>query len=119
MKHGILQEIEIWYIIPSIRREFAVIMSKKKLSQKEISKKLGITEPAVSQYIKQKRAVGLKFDAKTKKEMEKAVDRILKGSHSITETQKICKLLRENMTVCKLHRSRNSNLPKNCKLCMV
>ena len=71
MKHGILQEIEIWYIIPSIRREFAVIMSKKGLSQKDISKKLGITEPAISQYIKQKRAVGLKFDAKTKKEIKK------------------------------------------------
>ena len=34
------QEIDVWYIIPAIRREFAKGLLKKGLKQREIAKKL-------------------------------------------------------------------------------
>lgn len=113
------QEVEVWYIIPSIRREFAIIMSKKGMPQKFIAEKLGITEAAVSQYIKNKRAHKIKFNQKTKKEIVVSVNRMLKNSHVITETQHICNLLKQTLSICQFHHIYDHDLPKDCKLCMV
>jgi predicted transcriptional regulator len=44
------QEVEVWYVIPSIRRELALTMIEKGRTQKSIAKMLGVTEPAVTQY---------------------------------------------------------------------
>jgi len=49
------QEIEVWYLIPVLRKELSVSLKKKGLSQKEIADLLGLTPAAVSQYIKEKR----------------------------------------------------------------
>lgn len=119
MKYAMPQEIEVWYIIPAIRREFAVLMSKKGLNQTETAEKLGITKAAVSQYIKNKRANKFKFDSRTEKEIIKSVNRILKNSSVISETQHICNLLKENYMICQLHHFLDHSLPKNCELCMV
>src|SRR3989338_6851543 len=63
------QELEIWYLIPALRRELTkIFISDFKLSQKKISDILGVTESAVSQYQNSKRAQDLKF---SKKEIEK------------------------------------------------
>ena len=54
MRHP--QEIEVWYIMPAIRKELCrVLLTKHKLTQKEIAKRLNITGAAVSQYKKDKR----------------------------------------------------------------
>ena len=59
------QELEIWYLIPALRRELTkIFISDFKLSQKKISEILGITESAVSQYQNSKRAQDLKFAKK-------------------------------------------------------
>lgn len=119
MKLVIPQEIELYYIVPSIRKELSKVMSKKGLSQKEISKKLGITESAVSQYLKNKRASKIKFDLKTKKYIEKSAFNIIKGAHVITELQKISHIMKKDLTICKIHHTYDSNIPKECRLCMV
>ena len=54
LKHP--QEIEVWYVLPAIRKELVVTLKEKNLTQKKIAEFLNITEAAVSQYIKQKRA---------------------------------------------------------------
>ena len=50
-------EIEYWYVLPVLRRELAKSLKELgKLRQKEIAKILGISESAVSQYLKGTRA---------------------------------------------------------------
>ena len=45
----------IWYLLPALRREIAKTMVEMGKKQNEIADKLGVTEAAVSQYIKGKR----------------------------------------------------------------
>ena len=60
------QEIEVWYILPALRREMAKIMIQDyRLSQRKAGQLLGITEAAVSQYLNEKRAKDVTFDKKT------------------------------------------------------
>ena len=62
------QEIEAWFVLPAIRKELAMAMKQENLEQKKIAKLLGVTEAAVSHYIKNKRGCDLKIDSKLKKE---------------------------------------------------
>lgn len=58
-------EIVVWYVIPTIRSELAKELLNKGMKQKEISVLLDITQPAVSQYISDKRGHGIKFNDET------------------------------------------------------
>ena len=48
-------EMIVWDILPSIRAATAEELVKRGISQKEVSRMLGITPPAVSQYVSKKR----------------------------------------------------------------
>ena len=77
------QEIEVWYIIPSIRRELAKSLKGKGLSQKEIALTLGITEPAVSQYLHDKRASGVEFDDKLLELVNKSAEILIQDPRRV------------------------------------
>ena len=63
------QEVEVWYVLPAIRRELSKVMKTKvvqradvdgevkehKITQKEIARMLGVTEPAITQYLLKKK----------------------------------------------------------------
>ncbi|MBR9678758.1 MAG: helix-turn-helix domain-containing protein [Nanoarchaeota archaeon] len=101
------QELEVWYIIPAIRKELALTLKKKGLTQKEIAKKLYITEPAVSQYMKNKRAKQVVFREETKQKIKEAAENILKNPSKVNlikQTQNICREARKNMVLCELHK---------------
>ena len=107
------QELEVWYIIPAIRRELALRMREKGLTQKETAKKLFLTEPAVSQYLKSKRAKQVVFNEAMKKELDKAAENILKKPtkvNVIKQMQKVCKKARINQIVCDLHRKMDDTI---------
>ena len=51
------QEVELWYIYPSIRKEMSKIMiNKYNLKQKDVAEKLNINKSAVSNYVNKKRS---------------------------------------------------------------
>jgi quinolinate synthase len=50
-------EVAVWRILPTIRSEIAKQLASLGLPQMVISKRLGITQPAVSQYVTKKRGV--------------------------------------------------------------
>ncbi|MDD4447952.1 MAG: helix-turn-helix domain-containing protein, partial [Methanothrix sp.] len=51
----------VWDILPSIRAAIAEELVKRGVSQKEVSRMLGITPPAVSQYVSKKRGYNIEF----------------------------------------------------------
>ena len=113
------QEIEVWYLIPALRREIAKILIRDyKISQKEIAKILDITEATISQYISSKRASEIKFSKKETAEIKKAADKIIKNKKNIMKNiYNLCIKFRKSKTICSIHKRHNSSLPSNCSVC--
>ncbi|MGZ4904901.1 MAG: transcriptional regulator [Halobacteriota archaeon] len=59
-------EIAIWHILPTIRSEVSKELVKFGLSQKEISERLGVTQPAVSQYMTSKRGTNVDLNSEVR-----------------------------------------------------
>ncbi|HLD38379.1 MAG TPA: transcriptional regulator [Candidatus Nanoarchaeia archaeon] len=113
------QEVEVWYLIPALRRELSkIFISDFKLSQKQISEVLGITESAVSQYLSSKRGDELKFSKKEIDKIKKFAKKIMADKkHSKEHFYKLCLDLRGTKSLCELHKKQDKNIPKNCELC--
>ena len=119
MKKTMPQEIEVWYLIPSLRREFAkIFIDNYGMSQKETAKILGITEAAVSQYLKSKRGNEIKFSEKELKSIKKSAEKIVEGGESAMKNlYDLCIALRGSKIICKTHKSKDKSVPKNCDIC--
>lgn len=113
------QEIEVWYLIPALRRELArIFIEKYDLSQKKAAEVLGITEPAISQYLSSKRGNEVKFSKKEMAEIEKTAEEVMKKNRNIVRSlYDLCIKFRENKTICDLHKNQDKNIPKNCNVC--
>ncbi len=112
------QEINVWYVLPALRRELTLVLKKRKIKQKDIAKILGITEPAVSQYLKNKRAKALDFPKDVKKAIGTAADNLTKDkSCHRFEIQNLLDLIRTSGFLCKVHR-KNDDVPECCNVCM-
>jgi len=60
--YNLPQEIEVWYIIPAIRRKLAKILTEEYgLTQEKAANILGVSKAAVCQYLSKKRAMNVKF----------------------------------------------------------
>ena len=111
------QEIQVWYIIPALRKELTLEMKKLGLDQKTIAKIIGVTEAAVSQYIKEKRANEVQFDENTKEEIKKSAQLISQnGKLLFQEMQHLLGKALESKVICKFCLSRN-DLPEICDIC--
>ena len=111
------QEIEVWYVIPAIRKALAVSLSKLGLKQKDIAMKLGITGAAVSQYLKNKRAKDDIFNSKINQLIENAAQRISSSSCPVKEITFLCKEIKNEKILCILHK-KYSNKKHCCGVCM-
>jgi len=113
------QEIEVWLILPAIRRELAKSMiNDYNLSQKEIAKKIGVTEAAVSQYVHSKRAKNVDFSDEILKEIKTTAGDIIKNDKDIMlEIIKLCKSIEVKKVVCGICKTQDETKAKNCKVC--
>jgi len=112
------QEIEVWYVIPTIRKELALALKRQGLSQKQIAAKLDLTEAAVSQYINKKRAAGIPLPSKLKQEIEKSAIKIVKNGSVVKEISHILELSRKELFLCKVHK-RHGVVRKGCEDCLL
>ncbi len=115
------EEVIVWYIIPAIRRELTVTLYKKGLKQSEIAKLLNLTNAAVSQYLKAKRATTIKFDDETLKILEEAAESILENDdleNLIRQIENIINYLRKTRKICKIHSDLNNRIPDECTACI-
>ncbi|MBU4501718.1 MAG: helix-turn-helix domain-containing protein [Nanoarchaeota archaeon] len=112
------QELEVWYVIPALRKSFAELMLKKGLKQKEIAEKMNLGKSAVSQYLKSQRGTELKFDKHMLKKIEESVDKILKEKSNVrAEIMALCGIIKEEGLLCCFHKSKYKNL-KKCEVCL-
>jgi len=94
------QKIELNSIIPAVRIEFIKILESKNLSDAEISRRLGITKAAVSQYKHKKRGKAIKFPEEIRKEIEKSALSVIKGKNANSEISKIINEMKKSRYIC-------------------
>ena len=110
------QEIEVFYVLPALRRELAVCMKEFGKSQKEIAKLVGVTEAAISQYLSSKRATFLQFDSKVKLAIKNSAENITDELSLTRELQRLLILTRQERIVCKVHENLGT-AQKGCNVC--
>lgn len=113
------QEIEVWYLIPALRRELTMIFIKDyRLNQKKAAEILGITEAAISQYLNAKRGNEIKFSKDETEKIKKTAMEILRDEKNVMK--KIYNLslsLRKSKALCEIHRSHDRSISKRCDIC--
>jgi len=95
-------ELIVWYVLPSIRRELArELVEHHDMTQAEVARRFGVTDAAISQYLKAKRGTSQEMESSGKyeefrKEVERAATRITNGSDIVTETCRICEMVKKS-----------------------
>lgn len=111
------QEIEVFFILPALRRDLARSMKEHLgVDQKTIAKRLGITEPAVSQYLNNKRATRVVFSPRIHDVIRASSQKIVDDVSLIREVQYLLGLAREELITCKVHEELVPAL-KGCQAC--
>jgi len=141
------QEVEVWYVLPALRRELAKMMKTKtvprvgedgekkehKITQKEIAMMLGVTEPAITQYLLKKKGRRSRGDQvsipeKFLVELEKSADAMIeqyekKGADDdmfetmTREINRMIRVIRDSGTMCDFHRQFSAHVKDKCNAC--
>ena len=110
------QEVEVWFVLPALRKQFVIALKKQGLKQKEIAKIMNLSEPAVSQYIKDKRGNNVNFSEKVVKDIEKSSQKIQDKISYRKEFQKMFMKIKKSRMICEIcHDHIDSN--DNCEIC--
>ena len=113
------QEIQVWYVIPALRRELArALIQRHRLSQKKVASILGLSEGAISQYLSSKRGINVKFSAKIAAEIEKAANKVNNdNSRVMEELMRLSELKEVKKIMCSLHLEQEPSIERNCNVC--
>ena len=112
------QEIEVWYIIPAIRKALVVALKKRFNSQKKIAELMNLTEAAVSQYIKEKRGREIIFNKEVAEFIQNAANRIKDKASAYQELQRIIQYVKKTKTICQIHMGMEEGL-EGCDICFM
>gem|GEM_PF-86927 len=114
-------EIVVWYVIPGIRSVLAKKLFGFGMKQKEISAILDITQPAVSQYISDKRGNEVGFNDEILAMIDNLAHDLKNGklekTDIITRICEICRKTKAEDILCMLHKAKNK-VPEGCKACL-
>ena len=141
------QEVEVWYVLPAVRREIAKAMKAMevdrvtedgkikvhKITQKEIAKMLGVTEPAITQYLLPKKDKRSRGDQVTipdemlsiiKSSARIMVDAFESGVSDedmyeimTKQVNRIIRALRDSGEMCEIHRTFCTHVKDDCDAC--
>lgn len=112
-------ELIVWYVIPTIRAELSKELVRLGMSQKDVSGRLGITQSAVSQYIKDKRGKGIPLNKEVRKGIKNLAKEIVNEKSPqdvIPGICMVCSIVKSSGTLCDLHRKEEANL-EGCTVC--
>jgi len=86
-------EKAVWTVVPAMRRELARVMVEELgLSRRQTSEKLGITEAAISQYLKNKRGYKIILSTHSMKTLKSTAERISRFSDDKKISKEFCSL---------------------------
>jgi hypothetical protein len=110
------QEIEVWYIIPAVRKELAKLLTKNhELSYEKAGAILGVSKAAVSQYLSNKRANKVKLTSEVKKEVAKSAKIIaINPNMALGEMQRILKYMKDEKCSCEVCKKFNKDVLNFC-----
>jgi predicted transcriptional regulator len=102
--HTLQQEIEVWYIIPAIRREMAVCFSQAhEISYGNIAFMMGLTKTAISLYVAGKRTEMIRMHPKALEEVKHSCQRIVKQKSTvIKEISRVLEIIKNKKLHCEL-----------------
>jgi len=109
------QEVEVYYVLPAIRRELAYALKRRGRSQAEIAALLGVTGASVSHYLRGHRGAESLCELAALANM--AAAHVTDRESMLRETQAILTVLKQNRTICQLHERVSSDIPKGCDVC--
>ncbi len=107
------QEIETYYVIPTIRKYIALFLVEQGRKQKDVAALLGIHTAAISQYRSKKRGMQITLPAEILVEMKKSASRIKDHFSYFQETQRLLHLIRKTRVLCQIHHQ-FSPIPQGC-----
>ena len=114
-------EIVVWYVIPAIRSELAKELLNLGMKQKDVSEHMDITQPAVSQYITDKRGSGVKLQDDVRKMVRDFARELSEGKATkadlIPRTCSICRNVKTSDVLEQLSIDK-SDLGDDCKTCL-
>lgn len=114
-------EIVVWYVIPAIRSELAKELLNLGMKQKDVSELMDITQPAVSQYITDKRGSGIKLNDDVRAMIKQFARELSEGEATkadlISRTCTICKNVK-TMDVLEQLNIDKSELGDDCQTCL-
>ena len=113
------QEVIVWYVLPAIRREITNSLIKEyHLPQKEIAKRFGLTEPAISQYKKGARG-DIELSSDIKEKVKEAARNIAEeGSSAPREVQRVLKYIHDGGFLCDFHK-KYGLVHEDCDICKI
>ena len=106
-------ELVVWYVLPTIRREVARELVKTHgMTQAQVAKKFGVTDAAISQYLKKKRGENQLIEDSPQyeiflDEIKAAADRIAENTSEFsTEMCRICTVVKSTGLLAKIYEDR-------------
>lgn len=93
-------EVVVWYVLPVIRRELAKeLVEAYGMRQSDVGRLFGVTDAAISQYLKNKRGGGDLLEQSPhysgfREEIRKSAAAIRDGADVVTELCRICDYVR-------------------------
>jgi predicted transcriptional regulator len=96
----------VWDVLPAIRASIAEELVRRGLTQREVSKMLGITPPAVSQYVSKKRGSNIELNENMKVHINRLADDLINRNVEdiVPRICEICRILRDSDFKCKAER---------------
>lgn len=114
--YSLPQEIEVWYIIPMIRKTLAKhLVEDYKLSYEKTGNILGISKAAVSQYMNNKRANKIKLSAEVQSEIKKSAKILHENPRmAVMEIERILTLMKTKKCSCDVCKKYNKDVLNYC-----
>lgn len=113
------QEMEVFYLLPALRKKIAdILINDFGTKQKDVAQYFGVGKSTISQYRSSQRGGELDFN-------KDELDLIQQAAESIHKNPTLCKqilydlsvALRGKEAMCTLHKKLDASLPDKCDLC--